>query len=201
MLSSWLLSQWPLTFPLHIQQLQGWPTLSFRAGCEIAIFRLVDAVMRNWCNETAFSRRALFQMPHFQCILFLEGIHGYIHTASLRAQFWFIAQIQYFYFLIFLWLFTLLLFFYNVDIIRFESEQITILNWPTCAKEQQRRCASRDYTENTEVTEVSIYTFIYKVMCCGSQWICAQAIRRTQMRRKFFSFSFSWSFACIELSP
>ncbi len=39
-----------------------------------------------------------------------------------------------------------------------------------------------------EATEVSVYGFIYKLMCSGSQRICEQMIIRTRTRRKRATF-------------
>lgn len=39
-------------------------------------------------------------------------------------------------------------------------------------------------TVNMEATELSVYAFIYKMMCSRSQQICEKAIGRTRMRRK-----------------
>jgi len=45
---------------------------------------------------------------------------GHVHAASLSAHFWFIAQIWFLYYCS----------------RRFQCEQIIVLDWPACAKEQ-----------------------------------------------------------------
>lgn len=101
---------------------------------------------------------------------------GYNHIPSLSAQFSSCSH-----------------YFVNVPNIRFKCKLVTVLK---SVQKNKKGCAAECHTEvNMEATEVSVYTFIYKVMCHESQ------MRIRGNRAKQVLYSFPSSFAWRELSP
>ncbi len=71
---------------------------------------------------------------------------------------------------------------YQIPVLSGHGPELTRMCKRTITSTSHTACCSAEV--NIEATEVSVYGFIYKLMCSGSQRICERMVMRTRMRRK-----------------